>query len=137
MILQSRYRGAARSIYNLRFNVPNEIPVVFNNSSNYDYHFTIKELANAFEGKFECLGENTEKYKTFSILIEKKVTKIDKNGNENLVTISYKIIVQKLWQRHYQILLINSQKELTKLKVNSDRFLECENVKDNFIKYKR
>ena len=65
MILQSRYRGAARSIYNLRFNVPNEIPVVFNNSSNYDYYFTIKELANAFEGKFECLGENTEKYKTF------------------------------------------------------------------------
>ena len=52
--------------------MPNEIPVVFNNSSNYDYYFTIKELANAFEGKFECLGENTEKYKTFSILIEKK-----------------------------------------------------------------
>ena len=77
------------------------------------------------------------KVQNFSILIEKKVTKIDKNGNENLVTISYKIIVQKLWQRHYQILLINSQKELTKLKVNIDRFLECENVKDNFIKYKR
>ena len=33
------YRGAAYSLCNLRFNVPNEIPVVFHNGSNYDYHF--------------------------------------------------------------------------------------------------
>ena len=45
--------------------------VVFHNCSNYDYHFIIKELANEIEGKFEYLGENTEKYKTFSVLIEK------------------------------------------------------------------
>ena len=56
-----KYRGAAHSICNLKLNVPNEISVVFHNSSNYDYHFIIKELANEFEGKFECLGENTEK----------------------------------------------------------------------------
>ena len=31
---------------------------------------------------------NTEKYKTFSIPIENKVTNIDKDGNENVVTIS-------------------------------------------------
>ena len=31
---------------NLKFNVPNEIPVVFHNGSNYDYHFIVKELAN-------------------------------------------------------------------------------------------
>ena len=53
-------RGAAHSICNLKFNVPNEISVVFHNGSNYDYHFIIKELANEFEGKFERLGENTE-----------------------------------------------------------------------------
>ena len=41
--------------------------------------------------KFECLGENTEKWKTFSVSIEKQVTKIGKDGNENVVTISYKI----------------------------------------------
>ena len=41
--------------------MPNEIPVVFYNESNYDYHFVIKELADAFEGEFNCLGENTEK----------------------------------------------------------------------------
>ena len=41
-----KYRGAAHSICSLKFKVPNEIPVVFHNGSNYDYHFIIKELAN-------------------------------------------------------------------------------------------
>ena len=50
-----KYRGAAHSICNLKFNVSNVIPVVFNNGSNYDYHFIIKGLENDFEGKIECL----------------------------------------------------------------------------------
>ena len=41
--------------------MPNEIPIVLHNESNYDYHFIIKDLANEFEEQFECLGENTEK----------------------------------------------------------------------------
>ena len=32
----------------------------------------MKELAEEFEGQFECLGENTEKYMTFLVQIEKK-----------------------------------------------------------------
>ena len=36
-------------------------------------------------------GENKEKYKNFSIPIEKEDKKIDKDGNESVVTISYKI----------------------------------------------
>ena len=51
-----RYRGAVHSICNLKFNMPNEIPVIFHNGSNYDYHLIIKELANEFDGQFECLG---------------------------------------------------------------------------------
>ena len=51
-----KYRGAVPSIFNLKFNVPNEIPIVFHNGSNYDYHFILKELARDFEGQFECLG---------------------------------------------------------------------------------
>ena len=39
----------------------------------------------------ECLGENTEKYKKFSVPIEKELTNIDKDGNEIVVTISYKM----------------------------------------------
>ena len=81
------------SLCNLTFNVSNEFPVVFHNGSNYDYHLIIKELANKFEWRFQCLGENTEEYIffPFSAPIEKEVTKIDKDLNESVVTISYKI----------------------------------------------
>ena len=61
-----KYRGETHSICNLKCKVPHEIPVVFHNGSNYDYHFIIKELANKFDGQFECLRENKEKYKNFS-----------------------------------------------------------------------
>ena len=59
-----KYRDAAHSICNLKFNVHNEIPVFFHNVSNYDYHFIMKELPNEFEAQFEFLGENTKKRKT-------------------------------------------------------------------------
>ena len=55
--------------------MPNEIPAVFHNGSNYDYHFIIKELANKFGGKFQCVGENMEKHKSFSVSVEKKSQK--------------------------------------------------------------
>ena len=48
-----KHRGIARSICNLKFNLPNEIPVVIHYGSNYHYHFIIKELANEFAGQFE------------------------------------------------------------------------------------
>ena len=41
----SEYKGWAHSICNYRFIVPKGIPVIFQNGSNYDYHFIIKELA--------------------------------------------------------------------------------------------
>ena len=71
--LACKYRCAAHSICNLRFNVLNKIPVVFHYRSNYDYNFTVKELANKFKGQFECFGENTEKCNTFSVSLEKSV----------------------------------------------------------------
>ena len=79
-----KYRGAAHNICNLRYKIPKEIPVVFHNGSTYDYHFIIKELAKEFEGNFECLGENTEKYITFSMPIRKKIENKD-------LEITYKI----------------------------------------------
>ena len=66
-----KYRGAAHNICNLRYKIPKEIPIVFHNGSTYDYHFIIKELVKKFDGNFECLGENTEKYITFSVPIKK------------------------------------------------------------------
>ena len=59
-----------------------KIPVLFHNSSTYDYHFINKELAEEFEGQFECLGENTEKNITFSVPIKMKITNIDKDEND-------------------------------------------------------
>ena len=53
--------------------IPKEIPVIFLNGSTYDYHLIIKELAKEFKGQFECLGEHTEKYITFSIPIVKEL----------------------------------------------------------------
>ena len=58
-------RGAAHSIYNLKYKLPKKIPIAFHNGSNCDYHLIIKELAEEFEKQFTCLGENIEKYVTF------------------------------------------------------------------------
>ena len=78
-----KFRGTAHNICNLRYKVQREIPVIIHNGSKYDYHFIIKELAEEFKGQFECLGENTEKYITFSVPIKKE--------NEDGETITYKI----------------------------------------------
>ena len=64
---------------------------MLHNGSTYDYHFIIKGLAEEFEGEFECLGENTEKYITFSVPIKKEVTNKDKDGNYKATQISYTI----------------------------------------------
>ena len=61
--------------------MPNKVPVVFHRGSYYDYCFIIKELANEFEGQLECIGENKEKYKTFSVTIKDEIIKIDKDVN--------------------------------------------------------
>ena len=70
-----KYRGAAHKICNLMYNTPREIPAIFHNGCSYDYHFIIKGLAEEFEGDFECLGENKEKYITFSAPIKKESNK--------------------------------------------------------------
>ena len=75
-----KYKGAAHNTCNLRYKVPKNIPAIFHNGSTYDYHFIIKELVS----DFECLGENTEKYITFSVPIKKKI------DNKN-IDITYKI----------------------------------------------
>ena len=77
-----KFRGAAHSICNLKYKVPKEIPVVFHNGSIYDYHFIIKQLAEEFKGQMDCIGENTEKYITFSVPIKKE--------NDNGKTSTYK-----------------------------------------------
>ena len=79
-----KYRGAAHNICNLRYKTPKEIPVVFHNGSTYDYHLIIKKPVKEFDGSFDSLGENAEKYITFSVPIKKKIENKD-------IELTYKI----------------------------------------------
>ena len=63
------YRGVAHSTCNLNYSVPKNIYIAVHNGSNYDYHFIINKLAKEFEKQFTCLGENTEKHKTFCTML--------------------------------------------------------------------
>ena len=66
-----KFRGAAHSKCNLNYKVPKDIPIIIHNAS-YDTHFIINQLAEEFKGELDCIGENMEKYITFSVPIKKK-----------------------------------------------------------------
>ena len=66
-------RGGAHSKCNLNYRVVKEIPVLFHSGSVYDYHFIIKYLKRKFEGNFACLGENIEKYISFTVPFTKVI----------------------------------------------------------------
>ena len=84
--------------------------------------------------------QNTEKDKTFSIPIEKEVTKIDKDGNERVVTMSYKIKFidsARFMTTSLSNLVDNLAEGIHKIKCNyCGCFLEYESVKDDLIEYK-
>ena len=63
---------ATHGICNLKHKILKEIPVVAHNAS-YDHRFITKQLAKKFKDQFECFGENSEKYITFSVLIKKEL----------------------------------------------------------------
>ena len=86
-----KYRGAAHSLGNLKYSIPKNIHVSFLNGLNYDYDLIIKELAKDVETKFNFIGENFEKYKTFSLEITEGVKEIEKNRKKITKTISYKL----------------------------------------------
>ena len=123
-----KYSSAAHDICNLRYKIPEEIPVVFYNGSTYDYHFIIKELAEEFEGKFECLGENTEKCITFSVPIKKETTKKDKDGNDKITKISYKIKFIDSY-RFMSTSLSNLVNNLSE-GVHNDKYTNCKSCLD-------
>ena len=81
-----KFRGAAHSICNWKYKVLKEIPVVIHNCLTYDFYFIITGLAKIFKGQFECLGENTEKYITFSVPVKKE------HGNRKTTTQKLKFI---------------------------------------------
>ena len=124
-----KYGGVAHSICNLKYSIPEKILVAFHNESNYGYHFITKELAEEFKKQFICLGENIEKYVTFTVLIEKKLQKLIKTENkpQKVYSTYYSLLVaQDLRQAHYQILSIIFLNKFIKSKVNTDNDKKCE-----------
>ena len=121
-------RGAAHSICNLKYRVPKKIPIVFHNGSSYDYHFIIKELAEEFKKQFTCLGENTEKYITFTVTIEEEVTRIDKNEEQITKNISHilQFIDSERFMARSLLNLVNNLSEgIHRIKnVNSDMVIK-------------
>ena len=140
---RGKYRGAAHNICNLRYKVPKEIPVVFHNGSTYDYHFIIKELVEEFEGNFDCLDKNTEKYITFSVPLKKKIE------NKNL-EITYKIkfidsfrfmssslskLVDNLSEGIHNNKCADCKSNLDYIKTKNEKLiLECYNCKQRYRK---
>ena len=101
---------------------------MFHNGSTYDYNFTIKELAEEFEGGFECLGENTEKYITFAVPIKKEITKKDKDDNDKITKISYKI----KFIDSYRFMFCSVSSLVTNLSegLHNDRCTDCKSYLD-------
>ena len=75
--------------------VPKKIPIIIHNHSTYDDHFIIKQLPEEFEGKFKCLGENAEKYITYSLPIKQEVANDDyaddDDGKKKKKTAEYRL----------------------------------------------
>ena len=49
-------------------------------NASYDTHFIINQVAEEFKGELNCIGDNMEKYITFSAPIKKEV--INNNGDK-------------------------------------------------------
>ncbi|XP_057308117.1 uncharacterized protein LOC130646004 [Hydractinia symbiolongicarpus] len=65
------YRGAAHNTCNLKYKIPNHVPVIFHNLSGYDAHLFIRELGEKYDTQdIGCIAENTEKYISFNVKIK-------------------------------------------------------------------
>ena len=106
--------------------MPKEIPIVFHNGSTSDYHFIIKELVKEFEGNFECLGENTEKYIIFSVPVKKKIENKD-------LEIKYKI----KFINSYRFMSSSLSKLVDNLseRIHNNKYIDCNSCLD-YIKIK-
>ena len=138
-----KYRGAAHNTCNLRYKVPKEIPIAFHNGSIYDYHFIIKELVKEFLGNFECLGEKTEKYITFSVPIKKKIENKDLEITYKIKFIdSYRFmasslskLVDNLSEEIHNNKCFDCGSNLDYIKIKIEKLiLECYNCKQRYKK---
>ena len=138
-----KYRGAAHNTCNLRYKIPKNIPIIFHNGSTYDYHFIIRELVKEFEGNFECLGENTEKYITFSVPIKKRIEnkymeityKIKFVDSFRFMATSLSKLVENLTEGIHNDKCIKCKSNLCYMKVMDEKLIfRCFNCNKNYKK---
>ena len=138
-----KYRGAAHNICNLKYKIPKDIPIIFHNGSTYDYHFIIRELVKEFEGNFECLGENTEKYITFSVPIKKRIENKDMEITYKLkfvdsfrfMATSLSKLVDNLTEGIHNDKCINCKSDISYMKaIDETLIFRCFNCKKNYKK---
>ena len=104
---------------------------MFHNGSNDDFHLIINQLAKDFDGPFNCLGENTENYITFSICILKKTC-----PNKNSVAHQIKFIDSYRHMSQFLSNLIDNLAQLSKnlpANVLIKRFHNTYQLSDNII----
>lgn len=80
--LTGKFRGAAHSTCNMKFQISKTVPIVFHNLD-YDSHFLIEKLANAFDGKMNIIPKTSENYISFTKEIPKENFKNDGSDINN------------------------------------------------------
>ena len=137
-----KFRGVAHGICNLRHKTTKEIPIVFHNGSTYNYHFIIKQLAKESNGQFECLGENIEKYSTFSVPIKKEldhkkliIYKLKFIASFRFMSTSFSKLVKYLSKRLHSDKFIHCESHLDYMPIEDDQLIfRCFECKGNYKK---
>ena len=88
------YRGADYNNCNLRYRIPDHIPIVFENLSGQDTHLFIKKLGRRFnKNDIEVIAENRETCIRFNVKINVKLTEVKyKYGKEVFRNIQHRFI---------------------------------------------
>ena len=78
------YRGAAHNNCNLKYRIPEHIPIVFHNLSGFDAHLFINEQGRTFnKNDIGVTADSKEKYISFNVEINVKLAEVKyKDGTE-------------------------------------------------------
>ena len=88
------YRGAAHNNCNLKYRIPDYIPIVLHNLGGYDAHLFIKEQGRKFnKNDIGVIAENKEKYISFNVKINVKLARVrNEDGTEVCKNIQLRFI---------------------------------------------
>lgn len=112
--ITGKFRGAAHSKCNFKFQISKTIPIVFHNLD-YDSHFLISELANSFEGRISIIPKTSENYISFTKEMLKSDFINETNTSNCDDTDDYQ--EKKKKPKHREILRLKF--------IDSYRFLQC------------